>query len=114
MTNYLFSYGTLQLSKVQLESFGRLLKGNPDTLPGYRLSSLEITDELVLAKSGQKYHPIAIPSLNEKDEIKGTVFEVSEEEILMADKYEVDDYKRISVVLSSGKEAWVYIAAKQT
>lgn len=114
MTNYLFSYGTLQLSKVQLESFGRLLTGSPDILPGYKLSSLEITDELVLAKSEQKYHPIAIPSNNEKDAIEGTVFKVSQEEILMADKYEVDDYKRVSVVLESGKEAWVYIAAKQT
>ncbi len=114
MTNYLFSYGTLQLSKVQLESFGRLLTGSPDILTGYKLSSLEITDESVLSTSEQKFHPIAIPSKEKNDSVPGTVFEISEEELLMADKYEVDDYKRVLVSLESGKEAWVYITAKQT
>ncbi len=33
----LFSYGTLQSESVQLETFGRKLEGEPDTLPGYRL-----------------------------------------------------------------------------
>lgn len=114
MNTYLFSYGTLQISKVQEESFGRLLHGSRDALKGYKLSSLEIIDESVLAKSEQKYHPIAIPASDGNNTIEGTVFEISEEEILMADKYEVDDYKRIQVELESGKEAWVYIAAKQT
>jgi len=30
----LFSYGTLQLEKVQLENYGRLLKGERDKLIG--------------------------------------------------------------------------------
>lgn len=31
----LFSYGTLQLEQVQLDTFGRLLEGQADTLQGY-------------------------------------------------------------------------------
>lgn len=34
MNEYLFSYGTLQLEKVQIESFGKILKGPKDTLQG--------------------------------------------------------------------------------
>lgn len=33
----LFSYGTLQKEKVQLETFGRKLDGNKDTLIGYEV-----------------------------------------------------------------------------
>ena len=40
----LFSYGTLQLPAVQLATFGRLLAGSADLLPGFRLDMLEITD----------------------------------------------------------------------
>lgn len=46
----LFSYGTLRQSDVQLATFGRLLDGTPDTLVGYRLGKIEITDLDVIAK----------------------------------------------------------------
>ena len=52
MMELLFSYGTLQLEKVQMESFGRTLKGAKDAIPGYKLSTVEITDKDVLEKSG--------------------------------------------------------------
>jgi gamma-glutamylcyclotransferase (GGCT)/AIG2-like uncharacterized protein YtfP len=110
MKVYLFSYGTLKKEKVQSELFGRLLKGTKDTLKGYKLSTIEIKDESVLSKSEQQYHLIAIPSKNNSDSIEGTVFEVSEEEVLIADKYETDDYKKVKVILESGKEAWVYVS----
>jgi gamma-glutamylcyclotransferase (GGCT)/AIG2-like uncharacterized protein YtfP len=110
MKEYLFSYGTLQKEKVQSELFGRLLKGTKDTLKGYKLSTIEIKDESVLSKSEQQYHLIAILSKNNSDSIDGTVLEVSEEEVLMADKYETDAYTRVKVILESGKEAWVYVS----
>lgn len=109
MPELLFSYGTLQLDKVQLESFGRLLKGEQDSLSGYRLTTLEIKDKTVLAQSEQNIHPIAIPSANTDDKVHGVVFEITSEELERADAYEVDDYQRISVQLDSGKEAWVYV-----
>ncbi len=65
---------------------------------------MEITDPEVLRKSSQKYHPILEFSEDVKDEIGGILFEVTEEEILQADEYEVDDYKRIETAFKSGKK----------
>lgn len=111
MKHLLFSYGTLQLEKVQQESFGRKLKGTKDTLQGYKLEDLEIKDPDVLAKSEQRFHPIAIPTGKPKDTIEGTLFEITDEELTQADKYEVSDYKRVLETFQSGKEGWVYITA---
>ncbi len=110
MTEYLFSYGTLQKEKVQLESFGRLLAGTNDALTGYKLSLVEITDSAVLAKSEQQYHPIAVRTDDERDVIEGMVFEVTAEELKQADDYEVDDYQRVKGNMRSGKSTWVYVA----
>ncbi|ROI00129.1 gamma-glutamylcyclotransferase family protein [Chryseobacterium daecheongense] len=107
---YLFSYGTLQKEQVQMETFGRLLNGQRDILTGYRLKMLEVTDPEVLRKSNQKYHPILEFSGNTEDEIEGILFEVTDEEILQADEYEVDDYKRIETVFKSGKKGFIYVA----
>lgn len=109
MSQYLFSYGTLQLDKVQIETFGRRLQGSPEILPGYRLDSLQITDTKVLAQSDQEYHPIAKASGNQLDEIKGMLFEVSDEELAQADEYEVEDYQRIEVEFVSGRKGWIYV-----
>ncbi|CAN5319359.1 gamma-glutamylcyclotransferase [soil metagenome] len=108
MQENLFSYGTLQKDAVQLELFGRLLRGAKDILKDYKLASVEIKDELFLAKGEEKFQQTLIAS---KDEIiEGTVFEISEEELLLADKYEPNNYKRVKVMLQSGKEAWIYLA----
>jgi gamma-glutamylcyclotransferase (GGCT)/AIG2-like uncharacterized protein YtfP len=114
MKEYLFSYGTLQTEKVQLELFGRILQGSGDTLRGYRVSTIEIKDESFLSKSEQKYHLIAVVSKDKNDMTKGTVFEITEEELFVADQYEPNDYKRVKVVLESGKETWIYAAIETT
>jgi hypothetical protein len=106
----LFSYGTLQLKKVQLENYGRILQGERDRLKGYKIEYLQITDSTVLSKSELKYHPIAIKSENEYDFIDGVIFEVSESELAETDKYEVSHYQRILETFESGKMAWVYVA----
>ncbi|MBO9690609.1 gamma-glutamylcyclotransferase family protein [Chryseobacterium sp.] len=106
---YLFSYGTLQKEQVQLETFGRLLEGQKDILSGYKINMLEITDPEVLRKSGQKYHPVLQFSGNKDDQIEGMLFDVSETEILQADEYEVDDYKRIETIFKSGKKGFIYV-----
>lgn len=106
---YLFSYGTLQKEEVQLETFGRLLSGERDILTGYNLNMLEITDPEILRKSNQKYHPILKYSGNPEDKVEGILFEVTEKEILQADEYEVDDYKRIETVFKSGKRGFIYV-----
>ena len=58
------------------------------------MAYLEIKDEMVLERSRQNKHPIAIKSENESDFISGTVLEVSLEELQKADDYEVSDYIR--------------------
>lgn len=105
----LFSYGTLQLESVQLQTFGRLLEGKKDRLFGYKTEFVEITDEEVLRKSGEKYHPILRKSVNANDFTVGVVYEITEEELQQADLYEVDDYKRVLEKFESGVEAWIYI-----
>ncbi|WP_420573017.1 gamma-glutamylcyclotransferase family protein [Kordia sp.] len=105
----LFSYGTLQLEKVQLESFGRKLLGEKDTLVGFKLKQLRITDEAVLAISQEEFHPIAIQTNNTDDHISGTLYKISEKELQQADRYEVSDYKRVEATFQSGKKGWIYI-----
>jgi gamma-glutamylcyclotransferase (GGCT)/AIG2-like uncharacterized protein YtfP len=111
MNEYLFSYGTLQKDKVQLETFGRLLKGSKDTLPGYKLSTIVIVDEDVLAKSEQEIHLLAIPSEVPTDRIDGVIFEITHDELLAADGYETDAYQRVKLQFASGQEAWIYVAS---
>lgn len=109
---YLFSYGTLQKDKVQMDLFGRLLNGTKDSLPGYRADVIEITDSAFLAKGDGKFQRIAINTNDKNDAIEGMVFEVTNEELLHADKYEPPNYKRAKVTLASGKEAWIYVEVK--
>jgi hypothetical protein len=108
---HLFSYGTLQQDNVQLSSFGRLLSGRPDTMPGFKTEMVEITDPDVIATSGEKFHPIVVPSSDPADLVSGTVFKITAEELAAADAYEVSDYKRIETILASGTRAWFYIKA---
>ncbi len=105
----LFSYGTLQLEKVQLENYGRLLIGEPDRLRGYKIEKLHISDSTVLAKSQLENHPIALKSEDESDFIEGMLFEITDTELVETDKYEVSQYQRILETLESGKRAWVYV-----
>lgn len=105
----LFSYGTLQLEKVQLETYGRKLNGVPDKLLAYKLENLKIKDKSVVEKSEQEFHPIAIKTENKDDLIEGFIFEITTEELFNTDKYEVKDYKRVLETFASGKQAWVYI-----
>lgn len=113
-TEFLFSYGTLQQRQVQLDTFGRELTGHADTLVGYLLAQVRITDPKVLASSGQEYHPILRYSGVPADQVAGTVFAISAAELAAADRYEVDDYQRVATTLLSGQVAWVYVAAGQS
>jgi gamma-glutamylcyclotransferase (GGCT)/AIG2-like uncharacterized protein YtfP len=110
-TELLFSYGTLQSATVQEASFGRRLHGEADAMPGYRTEVLEITDPAVLRTSGERFHPIVVPSRDAADRVAGTVFALTPDELAAADAYEVADYARIRVRLASGREAWVYVKA---
>ena len=106
---WLFSYGTLQDPQVQVATFGRRLAGYPDALPGYSLSTIEITDPGVIAASGQARHPIMTATGDDNDQVEGAVFEVTPAELGAADRYEAGEYRRVRVRLESGTDAWAYI-----
>jgi len=105
----LFSYGTLQQPDVQLATFGRLLEGRPDALPGFALAPLAITDPEVVAISGAAIHTIASWTGDPADLISGVVFSVTPTELDAADAYEVSA-ARIEVRLASGNKAFVYVS----
>lgn len=106
----LFSYGTLQLEAVQMATFGRIPESYDDSALCYTLSYVEIKDKAVLALSEQQHHPIAIYTGNPVDAVAGKVFEITMEELLRSDEYEVDDYTRVVVDLKSGGQAWMYVS----
>ena len=105
----LFSYGTLQLAEVQRALFGRLLYGRAESLVGYRVAPLVISDPDVVATSGMAVHTIARRSADPEDRIAGIVFEITSDELAQADRYETDAYARVEVALASGETAFVYI-----
>jgi len=96
----LFSYGTLQQENVQMSTFGRLLQGQSDELPGFEPSLV-------------RHHANVTFNGRHDSRVSGTVFEVTDAELAAADQYEqAAGYKRIAATLASGKKAWVYVDAR--
>ena len=108
---FLFTYGALQAPDVQLDTFGRLIVGDDDTLPGFRLDDVESTDE----RGASTPHGHRRRSLRHTgdphDRVFGTVLHLTAAELDAADEYLISDSRRIPVVLASGATAWVYVAA---
>ncbi|WP_375482615.1 gamma-glutamylcyclotransferase family protein [uncultured Mycobacterium sp.] len=107
----LFTYGTLRDPDVQRSLFGRLIPCDDDSLPGFRVDQVTITDPAVVATSGSDIHPILRPG-TAHDVVAGACLQLSDDELAAADRYEVDDYTRIPVTLTSGRKAWVYVCAE--
>ena len=109
----LFSYGTLQQESVQLSTFGRLVQGQKDELPGFEQSLARIEDPQLVATSGNTHHANATFNGREDSRVSGTAFEITDAELAAADQYEkIAAYKRIVVLLASGEQAWVYVDAR--
>ena len=107
----LFSYGTLQDPKVQIATYGRLVKGEMDSLSRYRLVELLIDDAHVVSVSGKEVHTIARYTGDPADRIAGTVLFLTPGELVSSDNYEVEAYARTEVTLESGRTAFVYVEA---
>jgi gamma-glutamylcyclotransferase (GGCT)/AIG2-like uncharacterized protein YtfP len=98
--HWLFSYGSLQQPAVQLSTFGRLLAGHEDALPGF----------VKVTQHGERRLANVVRSSNTHCAVPGMVFEISGAELATADEYEqADAYTRIAARLSSGIDAWVYV-----
>ena len=107
----LFSYGTLQREDVQLSTFGRLLVGHADELVGFEQGFMTIEDPAFVAASGKAQHAIVRFNGRADSRVRGTVLELSDEELAQADLYEPAGYTRVPAVLASGRDAWVYADA---
>lgn len=108
-----FSYGTLQQEKVQLSTFGRLLEGKGDELPGFERSQATIEDPRAVAAIGRTHHANVKFNGRADSRVSGTLLEITDAELAAADEYEeLAGYRRIVVSLASGKEAWVYVDAR--
>lgn len=110
-SEYLFTYGTLQLEEVQLSTFGRKLQGKPDALVGYRLVMIKIPDEDFVAKSGTADHRNLQFTGDASDLVEGKVFAVTLEELKKSDVYEPEGYQRVLVQCRSGLKAWIYLSS---
>jgi gamma-glutamylcyclotransferase (GGCT)/AIG2-like uncharacterized protein YtfP len=100
----LFSYGTLQHENVQRSTFGRRLQGQEDELPQF---------EQTVAVSGETHHANVTFNGRSASRVSGAVFEITAAELVAADQYEKNAaYRRIEVVLASGKQAWVYVHSR--
>jgi gamma-glutamylcyclotransferase (GGCT)/AIG2-like uncharacterized protein YtfP len=110
---HVFSYGTLQQPETQLSTFGRLLAGQRDSLPGFMISSVKIEDASIVSASGRTHYDNATFNGRSDSRVSGTVFEITDTELAAADRYESKArYTRISVQLASGMQAWVYVDAR--
>ena len=108
----LFSYGTLQQQAVQLSTFGRLLRGEPDELVGFEQALFRIDDPSFVASSGKADHAIVKFTGRPDSRVKGTVLDVTDAELAKSDAYEPEGYTRVEATLASGRRAWVYAALR--
>ena len=106
----LFSYGTLALGDIQLATFGRLLRGEPDEAVGCERETVTIDDPQVIADTGRGEHTNLRFNGNLQARVAGTVLELTDAELAEADKYErLAKYQRKEVALASGRTVWAYV-----
>lgn len=101
----LFAYGNLKEEDIQETVFGRLLQGVPETLVGYIVKEIKIEEEY-----GIESYPIIEATENKADTISGIVYEVTLQELQLADRYEGKHYNRMQVQLQSNQTAWAFTA----
>lgn len=106
----LFSFGTLMDERVQTALFGRAVPTSAASLSGYTTRPLPITDPSVIATSGLDVHLTLERAYGA--EVEGAVLRLTDQDLAAADAYEVDDYTRRRVLLSSRESAWAYLDAK--
>ncbi|AZQ73331.1 hypothetical protein EKH77_20815 [Streptomyces luteoverticillatus] len=105
----LFSFGTLLDERVQKELFGQAVPTSPASLAGHTTRPIQITDESVIATSGLDVHLTLERRIGAA--VEGAVLHLTDADLAAADDYEVDDYTRRRVRLSSGETAWAYLDA---
>lgn len=93
----LFVYGTLLIPAIQRSVFGRTISGSPAILEGYTKGVRQFSDGT---------YPDLSP--DESSHVDGMILDITENELFRCDKYEGDEYARITVKLQNGEEVYVY------
>ncbi|MCX2745567.1 gamma-glutamylcyclotransferase [Mangrovivirga sp. M17] len=106
--NKVFAYGTLRDDSIQKKLFSRLLKGIKDSLCGFRQYNIQWIENID-GKNIYSTYPAISKSGNDQDLIDGYLYELTDDELLITDEYEGDEYQRIIITTNSGTEAFVYI-----
>lgn len=109
MDTLIFSYGTLQMPRVQRELLGRLVEMTDDALLGYETVAIEIDHPDVIEFSGSSTHLGLVPG-DPAARIEGKLLHITEADLPALDDYEGEEYRRVEVTLASGIRAWVYVA----
>lgn len=99
MAELLFVYGTLLCPLVQWRVLGRRVPGEADVLEGFRRD--------VVCLGGVCY-PNLSPAPGRV--VPGRVLLLTRGELERVDAYETSAYRRVRVVLQSGRRAFVYVA----
>lgn len=105
----LFTYNTPKLNVEHLD-YNHHEPKIKDTLSGYKLNGLALKNPSLKEKSDANQDLIAIKSHDKGDRIEGIVLEISGEELMKTDTYNISDYKRVLETADSGTEVWVYVS----
>lgn len=108
MSVLVFSYGTLQIERVQRELFGRLVRMDDDALLGFETVPVVIDHPDVIEFSGSSTHLGLVPGAPDA-RIEGKLLHLTEADLPPLDDYEGTEYRRIEVSLESGASAWAYV-----
>ena len=103
----LFSYGTLRDPAVQRAVFGREVSGSPDELLGFARRLIELHDAAFTDAAGS-IHAIVQQTGRDEDSTAGSLLELTDAELAMADAYEPAEYTRVEARFASGQRGWVY------
>ena len=101
MIKRLFVYGSLTDPEVQQLFIGRIIKGIPCSVAGYKLTETGY---------GKRTFPALIHEPHNSQKINGLVLDLTDTELLAIDQNQGQPYKRVKTVLSDKSTAWIYIA----
>ena len=106
----LFSYGAFTQEHVHKEVYERRLSGRLDSLPGYRLKLIGVSEHTAGTLRIEQ-QPAAVPG-DADDIIAGMRYEISEAELAAVEEINRELFDKEWVKLASGEEAWVFVAKR--
>ena len=109
-TTQLFSYGAFTQEHVHKEVYERRLSGRLDSLPGYRLKLIGVSEHTAGTLRIEQ-QPAAVPG-DADDIIAGMRYEISEAELAAVEEINRELFDKEWVKLASGEEAWVFVAKR--